>query len=794
MAASQRRARVFRWAMRSIAVLVIVGVLGALQYRSAMQARVADEQARLATQEAQAARALANARTIERELEQGRAALLHGEPEALPHLARAYRGEPSPTTAFMLARAMEPRLAERARFASTFGRMWWAAFSPDGRQIVTTDDRAAQIWDAQTHALLFTLPHGCEVYQALYRADSKRLVTIGETMVRIWDTSNGALIRDLKEKPGQATDYFQGAISLDGTLVAVIDAAGATVHVWDVEGGALVAELHLHGSGFPSLAFDASGWLGAAGGDELRVYDRRTWTPVVTIPGQIYSLAFDDHGRLATGAANGDVTLWAVPSGVRLHDLRQLADSVDAIAFSPNRELVAAGSRDGTMQMWQVKSGGRWSQLNPRHSKILGIEFDAASKLLLAASADGTAIVADVAQGLPVAVLEGPQSAVRAARFGPNQQIVGASWDGVARVWDAASPLRRFSSEPAGRECGSLMGTIPEGRFVAIGCGTRPTVVWDTAHDQRLAELPAVTPIVTGAYTSASPAVSTDGERAAIARGNTVELYEVPGGRLLRRIDHNATVSAVAFTSGGHDVVSGAIDGSTIVTREDSLKQVFQARGGIDAVELLPDGRVVVSDAARRLRVYASSGAILADLETPARIRLLRRKGNRIVALSSYNGPAAPPFLIDLEHYRIGALLDGHIGRVFSARWASDQRIITAGADGTARLWDGETGHPLQTYTGGPRFLADAMLTPDGLVIGGDADGLVRFWDGATGVKLWILQAHRSPVIGVHLAGDGSSDIVTLGFTGEISRWQFRRPEQVIDLCVHDPHCAILPR
>lgn len=180
------------------------------------------------------------------------------------------------------------------------------------------------------------------------------------------------------------------------------------------------------------------------------------------------------------------------------------------------------------------------------------------------------------------------------------------------------------------------------------------------------------------------------------------------------------------------------------MTREDGASQVLQGRGGVDTVAMLPDGRVVVADAARRLRVYASNGAILADFETPARIMSLRRDGNRTVALPSYTGPVSQPLLIDLERYRIVALLDGHTGRVFSVRWTPDQRIITAGADGTARLWDGTTGTPLQTYAGGTRFLADAMLTDDGLVVGGDADGLLRFWDGATGAKLWILQAHKS--------------------------------------------------
>jgi WD40 repeat protein len=88
---------------------------------------------------------------------------------------------------FMLARALQPRLAEQARFTSTKGRMWSAAFSPDGRQIVTTDDQSAQVWDAASRRLLFRLSHDDTVYQAVYSTDGARLVTAGgDGTVRIW--------------------------------------------------------------------------------------------------------------------------------------------------------------------------------------------------------------------------------------------------------------------------------------------------------------------------------------------------------------------------------------------------------------------------------------------------------------------------------------------------------------------------------------------------------------------------------------------------------------------------------
>jgi WD40 repeat protein len=754
VAASQRRARRVRWARRTIAGAAAVIAVAALQYRSAAHARLAEEQARRAEQEGRAAHDLAEARITDAELEQGRAALLHGEPEALPHLAEAYRRDPAPATAFVLARAMEPRLAEEARFEATHGRMWSATFSPDRAEIATTDDRAAQIWDARTHRLLHTLPHGCEVYQAAYTADGARLVTVAQKMVRIWDAKSGALLLDLDPKASGRTpaDLYRVAVSPDGRLVAAMDVDGAAALVWDAKSGALVAELPNRPDGYPRLAFSLDGHLATTGGFDARVFDARTWRPVVTVPGPVRGLAFDGGSHLVIGTATGEVALWDVARATRLRQLRPSGEAVEAVAFSPDGELVAAGSRDGTMQVWLSRSGARRSQLNPRRSKILAIEFDPVSEKLLAANADGTVVVVDAAAGLSLAVLHGPRNVVRAARFGPSSEIVGASWDGAARIWKAESPYRRWSSAPLAADCGIVVGAKPDGRFVTVRCGALPTLVWDTARDRLLAELPSVTPIAAGGHASAFPAVSAGGDRAAIARGDTVEVYDLPGPRLARRIRHGGAVNAVAFAGSGRAMVSGAVDGSVVVTREDGTELALQASAGVDVAELLPDGRVAVSDADRRLRVHGPDGALLAEIRLPVRMMSLRHEGPRLVALPLYTIGAAPPVLIDLERYRIVAELSDRVGQIFSARWVAGGRILTAGADGTARLWDGTTGRPLKAYQGGTRFLSDATME-GALVIAGDADGLLRFWDAASGQRLWALPAHRSHVIGIHVEG-----------------------------------------
>lgn len=334
-----------------------------------------------------------------------------------------------------------------------------------------------------------------------------------------------------------------------------------------------------------------------------------------------------------------------------------------------------------------------------------------------------------------------------------------------------------------------------------MGCRDDVTRVWDTAHDRLLAELPSITPAGTD-FGSAFPAVSVDGDRAAIARGNAVEVYELPGGRLLRSIKHGGAISAVAFAPSGHDLVSGAVDGSLLVThdgREPTALPVSAA--GIDVAGLLLDGRVVAADASDHVRVYdANRGVVLATLEVPTRVRLLRPSpdGLRLITIPTHAERPSPPILWDFERYQPIARLDGHghSGRVFSARFLDEGREIgTVGNDGTVRLWDAATGRSLETYRAKSRFLTDVAVDPvNSVVMAGGSDGVLWFWDRETAQPVWTLQAHKGHVVGVHLEGDG---FVTRGFGGDVSRWTLPRtvPGQVLETCdTERDACGSLPR
>jgi WD40 repeat protein/serine/threonine protein kinase len=775
---SLQRARRARWAIGAIVALV---AMGGLLVRAEVRSQAAEEF------------------TTESEVERGQQALLHGEmSEAVGHLEQAYqRGERSPGVKFMLARALQPRLSESARFSASSGRMWSAVFAPDGKRVLTTDDKGARMWDASSSQLLFTMSHGDIVYAAVFSPDGSRIITAGaDGTVRIWNAATGAPVRVLTWPRSGAGQLHYYKVAMSSHFVAAIEVTGKTVHVWDSETGMQIAELENDAPGVKLLAFSADGHLIAtSGGDEVRVFDTSTWRRVSTIAApRVRSLVFAPTGsRLAVGTYDGVASIWELPGGVRVRSLRDAGASVDAVAFSRDGVLVAAGSRDGTEQVWDAASGGLRAQFNSHHDKIYAIEFSVSGDLILSAGAGGAVVVSNVTTGMPVARLEGPKGLIFAAHFdSESRRVVGASFDGTARVWDSGSPYRRWDSPQIGAECDTEESLVPDQRFIALSCKGHGTHVWDTARSQLLAELPGVTP-VEGNYSSALPALTATGDRAAIARGNTVEVYALPSGQLLRTIVHPAAVNAVAFAPAGHDLVSGGIDGSLLFAHDESDPVALPtSSAGIDAAAILPDGRVVVADAGGRLRVIGTDrNALLMDVAASSRIRLLRPSpdGKRLITIST-SSEQTPPVLWDLGQYRLVSRLEGHVGRVFTARFVAvggEHEILTAGSDGTARLWNAATGRLRQSFRGDSHFLVDAAVAPGGSVlVAGGSDGFLRFWDTSNGRLLWMLQAHRSYVIGVHYEGD---DLITRGFAGDVARWALPPPEGIIESC-HASACA----
>jgi WD40 repeat protein len=282
-----------------------------------------------------------------------------------------------------------------------------AAFSPDGKRIVTTslDDTARQ-WDAESGKQIGEplSGHMASVTSAAYSPDGKRIVTASvDKTVRLWDAESGKQIGE--PLSGHTASVTSAAYSPDGKRI-VTASVDKTVRLWDAESGMQIGE--------PLLGH----------------------TDVVSIAA--YS---PDGRRIVTVSSDNTARLWDTESGKQIGArLAGHQGVVLSAAFSPDGKRIVTASGDKTARLWDAENGKPIGEPLVGHTDhVWRVAFSPDGKRIVTASEDKTARSWDAENGKPIGEpLVGHQADVQNAVFSPDgKRIVTASSDKTARLWDA---------------------------------------------------------------------------------------------------------------------------------------------------------------------------------------------------------------------------------------------------------------------------------------------------------------------------------------------------------------------
>jgi WD40 repeat protein len=588
------------------------------------------------------------------------------------------------------------RRSLRSSLASAYvrvgnARVWDAAFSRDGRRLVTASEGGGvRIWDVRTPRsphLVASLHADPPLSSTRFSPDGRFVVTAGEAGAQIWRAASGT--REPAASFGRHANM--ATFSPDGRLVA--SAADDGLHLWSVRSKRPVGELSQRAGRrrFVAAAFSPDGRRIAAGaGSTAAVWSVPAGRRLAVLPHplgeKVWDVAFRRGGRQVVTAGDGGVAwVWQVPSGELEYQLSGHTDKLQSAAFnSDGRFLVTAGD-DATARVWDVETRRTVAELIGHNGSVLSASFHPDGQLVATGGADGTLRFWPSPNQ---AVFELPipnQKRVRDIAFSPDgQSLVTASEDRTGRVWNRASPLHTLGHGRKGEPDDWVESATfsHDGSRILTAGDDGTAKVWSSETGSLLHTVGTV-----GGEPLLTADLSPNGDYVAAAGEGGMRIWKVsPGNGPHTRKGPAVRVDSVAFSPDGEFLASAAWDGALrLWVVEGSEAPVATLRG---------DRNPLMSVA------FSSDGAR--------------------VAAGGWSGSV---WVWDVRTHDLVATLAGrHLisGIGFSQ---GGRFVVTAGDDGVARVFAAESGRPVAQLPSGAGSLEAAAFSPVGWRIAVAGDG-----------------------------------------------------------------------
>jgi WD40 repeat protein len=552
-------------------------------------------------------------------------------------------------------------------------------------------------------------------------------------------------------------------ISPDGDR-AVSASDDGKLRIWDLRTGRVIATVQAHRGAPRAARFTSDGRFVVSAGTDgaVVVTDMRTrrHRAVIRNPRTFaLGVALAPDGKVvASGFSDGTVRIASIEGAPRVRVFRGHKAAVFGVALSDDQTRVAGAALDGTVLVWHLRGKRLPTMLRGTRTSASSVSFlPRDNGRLIGTDDSGRIWFWNADTGAEEDRVRADRQALFAARFSPDgRRIAAASEDGTIKIIDAAS--KRVTAVLRGHS-----GRVRDVNFDAKGDqvisasedGTIRT--WD----------PGSARVMPGPVTNAS--ISSNGRLVVAGGGDgTVRIWSVASGRLVARLRGHTERSHATFSPDDRRVLSFSDDGTVRIWRVADGKQehVFDDHGDLPVYAATFDerGRRIVSGGqAGRIVLRSLKGgpptvrnagqAAVNDVSfSPNDQRLLSAGAKGTIKIWDGRRALGP----------VG-VLRGHSGPVHVARFSSDgRRILSAGADGTVRIWNlqGRTAVVLRGHNGA--VTSAAFRPTDDRIVTSGIDGTVRIWDPQGGEPLVTLLTYGGGSWSASFSPDGS-DVVSSG-------------------------------
>lgn len=423
--------------------------------------------------------------------------------------------------------------------------------------------------------------------------------------------------------------------------------------------GSLLQTLEGHTQPVKLVTFSSDGQkLASASSDSVRIWNVATGTPLQALQGHNdyedgfrKSMVFSFDGQRIAFLSTENVRIWGVVFGSLLQTFaNNVLNSIRSIALSPGGQNIVFGYSDGTIAIRDITFGSLLKTFEG-HYYITSVAFSPNGQKLASASDgyDGAICVWDVASGSRLHMVEGYFTSVI---FSPDgHKLASGTTNGTIHIWDAES-RSLLQTRQDHNHCITWITFLNNGQDLASRSKYGIVYVGNTTSGEWLQ---------TWKDLGVSAAISPDGQKLAFGcNDQTVRITNTAFGSLAQTLKcHHDCISLMTFSPDGKRLASGS--GSDLVCVWD----------------------VATGSLLEMLEGYSRSIAFSPDGEKLAYISRCASGGHHVKLWDAAYGLSQ-----SIEIYR----------DVSSVKFSPDgQKLASLSYDGTVRIWNAESGLPLQT-------------------------------------------------------------------------------------------------
>ena len=511
--------------------------------------------------------------------------------------------------------------------------------------------------------------------------------------------------------------------------------------------------------------------------DTLKLWDATTKNELRQFAGHQGGMsvaAFSPDGKkIVSGGRKFSLKLWDADTGQQLQDFKGQATSnnrsewFSSLAYSPNGQLIATGQPD-RVSLWDPSTGKQLHAMDGPTLPVRAIAFSPDSHQLATGGGDNVVRLYDCDSGAELQTFTGHSKTIKSIAFSPDgKQIISGGKNHEAILWDIASGKKLHTFKLDYQDAESLM-FIRDGKRVASVTDGGTLQVFDVDTGKALYSL---------RFNMNVSGVSFSPDQKHFVVGDydgLMEVFDIDGGAGLTPVPF--TLTALGKTKFRLSAKKQAIHRREHI----GLGANTEHTDTVTSVAFSPDGQQIISSSADgTFKVWDS------DSETVLRTFRIPKNTSWQVAISSNGeylisgGNDKKIDLLNAETGRILRTLYGHTDTITSLAFSPDgMRVVSGSKDKTIKLWDLVKGEVLQTLEGHTDVINSVCYSSDGkFIVSGGADTAIKLWDAVTGEELKNFAKQSGPVESAAFSRDGQQ---VIGLSGDtVTFWDSQSGQQL---------------